>query len=44
MFLLTMFGKSEKANLNKSERNALAVLAKALFETYRAKVRPAKRR
>lgn len=44
VFLLTVFGKGEKANLSKAERNALSVLTKTLFETYGAKVRPAKRK
>jgi hypothetical protein len=35
VFLLTVFGKGEKDNLSKAERNALAKLTKALFETYR---------
>lgn len=31
-FLLTVFGKNEKANLDKSERNALAALTKRLTD------------
>ena len=33
VFLLTVFGKNEKANLNKAERNALAALTKRLTDT-----------
>ena len=33
VFLLTVFGKNEKANLTKSERNALAGLTKTLVES-----------
>lgn len=33
VFLLTVFGKNEKANLNKAERNALAALTKRLADT-----------
>jgi hypothetical protein len=32
-FLLTVFGKNEKANLDKAERNALAALTKRLRDT-----------
>lgn len=34
-FLLTVFGKGEKDNLTKSERNGLAVLTKELVASYR---------
>lgn len=34
LFLLTLFGKSEKVNLTKSERNELAKLTKILIEQY----------
>ncbi|OUD14632.1 type II toxin-antitoxin system RelE/ParE family toxin [Thioflexithrix psekupsensis] len=34
LFLLTIFGKSEKANLTKSERNALAKFVLVLLENY----------
>jgi hypothetical protein len=34
-FLLTVFAKGERADLNKAERNALARLSKALVEGYR---------
>ena len=34
LFLLTVFGKSEKANISKAERNALAKLTKILIKTY----------
>jgi hypothetical protein len=33
LFLLTVFGKNEKANLTKGERNALANLTKLLKDT-----------
>lgn len=39
VFLLAAFGKNEKANLSKAERNALAALTKTLFDNYRTKVR-----
>ena len=44
VFLLTVFGKDEKANLTRAERNALAQLTQRLFEAYRTKVRKAKRK
>jgi len=34
LFLLTIFGKSEKANLSKAERNELAKLTRILIESY----------
>ena len=34
LFLLTVFGKSEKANLSKAERNELAKLTRILLKTY----------
>ena len=34
LFLLTAFGKGEKANLSKAERNELAKLTKLLKESY----------
>jgi len=34
LFLLTAFGKSEKASLSKSERNELAKLTRKLIESY----------
>ncbi len=37
LFLLTLFGKSEKVNLTKSERNELAKLTKILIERYGGK-------
>ncbi|MCB9994688.1 MAG: type II toxin-antitoxin system RelE/ParE family toxin [Hyphomicrobiaceae bacterium] len=37
VFLLTVFGKGEKANLTKSECNELSNLTKVLFDTYAAK-------
>ncbi len=38
VFLLTVFGKGEKANLTMAERNGLAVLTGTLADTYRKKV------
>jgi hypothetical protein len=37
VFLLTVFGKGEKDNLTKAERNDLAKLVKVLVETYAKK-------
>jgi len=37
LFLLTIFGKGEKANLSKSERNELAKLTRQLVATYKGK-------
>lgn len=34
LFLLTVFGKSEKANLSKAERNELAKLIRILITSY----------
>lgn len=34
LFLLTLFGKGEKANLSKSERNALAKFTELLVKKY----------
>jgi hypothetical protein len=34
VFLLTTFGKGEKSNLTKAERNALAALVKRLRDSY----------
>jgi hypothetical protein len=34
VFLITVFGKGEKDNLTKAERNDLAKLTKILFENY----------
>lgn len=34
LFLLTLFGKGEKANISKSERNDLARLTSALVKNY----------
>jgi hypothetical protein len=39
MFLLSVFGKSEKANLTKSECNDLAALLPGIAENYRRKRR-----
>jgi hypothetical protein len=35
LFLLTLFGKSEKANISKAERNILAKLSGELLNAYR---------
>ncbi|QTA84649.1 type II toxin-antitoxin system RelE/ParE family toxin [Desulfonema magnum] len=35
LFLLTVFGKNEKANLKKSERNELSALTKKIVELYK---------
>lgn len=35
LFLITVFGKSEKANLKKAERNELSKLTRILIDTYR---------
>ena len=43
VFLLTVFGKDEKANLTNAERNSTAEVAQAISDEYRAKVRKAKR-
>jgi hypothetical protein len=34
VFLLTVFGKNERANLTQSERNGLAVLTKRLKDSF----------
>lgn len=39
VFLLTVFGKGDKDNLTKAERNDLAKLTKVLLDGYRQKVR-----
>ncbi|QTA79372.1 putative toxin-antitoxin system, toxin component, RelE/RelB-like [Desulfonema limicola] len=39
LFLLTMFGKKEKDNLKKSERNELSVLTKRIVELYKKGVK-----
>lgn len=38
VFLITVFGKGEKANLNKKERNALRKLTKQISDEYQRKV------
>ena len=38
VFLVTVFGKGERANLSKAERNGLAELTKVLVAEYRRKV------
>jgi hypothetical protein len=35
IYLITVFGKNEQANLSRAEVNALAKLVKRLIETYR---------
>lgn len=35
LFLLTIFGKNEKINLSKAERNELAKLVKELVKSYK---------
>jgi hypothetical protein len=35
IFLITVYAKSEKGNLSKTERNALAKMAKSFFADYR---------
>lgn len=37
LFLLTVFGKNEKDNLSKAERNELAKLTKKILESYKGK-------
>jgi len=37
LFLLNIFGKNEKANLSKAERNKMAKLVSVLVKTYGAK-------
>lgn len=37
VFLLTVFGKNDKANLSKAECNGLAKLTKALIDGYRGR-------
>jgi hypothetical protein len=39
VFLITVFGKGERADLTQSERNALKSMTKALVEEYRTRVR-----
>ncbi len=39
LFLLTLFGKSEKTNISKAERNMLAKLTEELLATYGSKQR-----
>ena len=38
VLLITVFGKGERANLTKAERNGLAALTKTLADSYRNKV------
>jgi len=37
LFLLTLFGKNEKANLSKAERNELSIFVKQLAKNYGVK-------
>lgn len=37
LFLLTIFGKNEKENLSRAERNALAKLTKSIVQSYKRK-------
>ena len=37
LYLLTMFGKGERANINQAERNELRGLVKLLVETWKGK-------
>src|SRR5437879_1963666 len=38
VFVMTVFGKGEKANLTKAERNKLREITKEIVKTYRTKV------
>lgn len=38
VFLITVFSKGERANLTKSEQNALATMADQIIETYQKKI------
>ncbi|GGA78314.1 toxin HigB-2 [Brucella endophytica] len=40
VFLITVFGKSQKVNLTKAERNSLKKLADAIVHEYAARIRP----
>jgi hypothetical protein len=40
LFLITVFGKSQKVNLTKAERSSLKKLTDAIVEEYAARVRP----
>jgi hypothetical protein len=44
LFLITVFGKGEKSNLSKSERNRLRDITKAIVTKYRSKVAPLARK
>lgn len=39
LFLLTIFGKGEKENLSKAERNALSKLTQELLKIYKGKIK-----
>lgn len=39
LFLLTLFGKNNKVNLSKAERNELAKLVKQLFNNYKREIK-----
>lgn len=40
VFLITVFGKSQKINLTKAERNALKMMTDVLVEEYSRRVQP----
>ena len=40
VFLITVFGKSQKVNLTKAERNSLKKLTAAIVEEYVRRVQP----
>ncbi len=40
VFLITVFGKSQKINLTKAERNALSGMTKAIVDEYARRVQP----
>lgn len=40
IFLITVFGKSQKVNLTKAERNALSGMTKAIVEEHERRVQP----
>lgn len=40
VFLITVFGKNQKVNLTKAERNDLKVMTKAIVDEYARRVQP----
>jgi hypothetical protein len=44
LYLITVFGKGEKSNLSKSERNRLRDITKAIVATYRSRIAPLARK